>query len=494
LTPLVSRDAVFTMQDSGHLAAHHTGTGALLWSATVAPGQRPAAPLLCGTVLVTTGEQLTGFDARSGRQLWRVATTTATPEKAWHDGGYVVLTGAGLAVRAADGTVVTDKLPRTTTAPVVADGVAYFAGEKITAVRLDDFQTLWSVNGAPIVGAPVIADGLLYTLSANQQLTAREAANGHTVYAERLGQEACPAGHLIALPGRIYAVNLGASGRTAIVKTGRQFAVAWEYFTKPGAASPTFGGDRQYVRVGARLHAVGGKDPAPPVAPVFVRPTPLAMVPAGATTTPLVIDQAPAEWLTLGPLPNRDLETDHLTALQGRARAVPVKGATVELGGRHYEFAPLATNKWNTGKHTGNVPVITLIAGAQKLADHPSIGGTNFNSTTYLFTVLQTDAPRYVKLSIWSPGQFDNRKDLDYRAWLGGQQVTERDVIRLEAGAYPFLVQATVGTVPPWGLGWIRPHFVDAAGDGAAIQENYDKATALWPKYAEESTQPFTLD
>jgi hypothetical protein len=43
-------------------------------------------------------------------------------------------------------------------------------------------------------------------------------------------------------------------------------------------------------------------------------------------------------------------------------------------------------------------------------------------------------------------------------------------------------------------MGWIRPHLIDAAADGAAVQQRYEAAVARWPAYAIESKQPFTLE
>lgn len=501
-TPFVTRGAVYTVLGSGHVAAHNF-SGRPLWAASVAPGRGMASPVLCGRVLVVQGAKLTGLDSRTGKLLWEVArpdtAPAGPPEKVMIGGEHVAVTGWGAAVRVGDGKVVSGSLPAS--APAIAKGIACWCGAKSVALRLPattgdgaKFEELWSVAGDETVGSPVVWDGLLYSLTPEQELVVRHIATGQTVYRQSLGKGTSPDGNLVALNGRIYAVNLGPNHRTAIVKAGRQFVLEWEYFTAGAAAVPTFLTDRQYVRVGNRVHALGGADPSAPVAPVFVKPAPLAQTPAGAVVTPLVVGEAPAEWLTLGPLNGRDLETDHLASLGGRDKAVPTAGSSIEVAGAKHAFGPVAANQWLKHAHTRDTAVITLITGREKLAVHPSIAGTNFNNTTYLFTIVNNDALRYLRLSIWSPGQFDNRKDLDYRAWLGGQRITEHDVIRLEPGRYAFLIQASVGQTPPWGMGWIRPHLIDAAADGAAVQQRYEAAVARWPAYAIESKQPFTLE
>ncbi|MEX1097202.1 MAG: PQQ-binding-like beta-propeller repeat protein [Planctomycetales bacterium] len=195
------------------------------WSTPiVVPGREGQRELI-----VNAQDELRGYDARTGREQWKVGGMT----------GWV------------------------TPSPVFGDGLIFAASGRdgpTLAVRpggagdVTETRVVWRERrGAPYVCSPLLYDGLLYVHNEAGILSCFEAATGKTVYRERLaGKFSASAA---AGDGKLYVSNEG--GDTFVVRAGRKFEIlAKNPLEEEILASPAISGGRLFLRTRTRLFCI----------------------------------------------------------------------------------------------------------------------------------------------------------------------------------------------------------------------------------------------
>jgi outer membrane protein assembly factor BamB len=184
--------------------------------------------------LVSPGsEVLYSYDPATGKELWRAryAPGSYTPSLTPVYGGGLVFSASG---RGAAELLA-----------VKPDG----AGD-VTASHV-----AWRVAGkdVPLTPSPVLADGLLYTVSDAGAAVCTEAATGKTVWREPLG------GSYIASPIHDGACVyfFGGAGKTTVLRAGRTFEKLAENRLDGGfMASPAVDGDALILRTKTHLYRI----------------------------------------------------------------------------------------------------------------------------------------------------------------------------------------------------------------------------------------------
>ncbi|MFP4054581.1 MAG: hypothetical protein ACLFV7_12040, partial [Phycisphaerae bacterium] len=95
-----------------------------------------------------------------------------------------------------------------------------------------------------------------------------------------------------------------------------------------------------------------------------------------------------------------------------------------------------------------------------------------FFTTSYFFTVIDSDKPRWVRL------------DTDYggaTVYLAGVKLESGDIFRLQKGLYPMMVVAPITETTPWGKHLMKPHLVELEKEEAEA-----KVARLRAVHAEE--------
>src|SRR6185436_16056323 len=171
-----------------------------------------------------------GYDPRTGRELWKVQYN--------------------------DWSVA----PR----PLFHNGLAYFTTgltkKELLAVKTDgqgdvtDTHVAWRLKtGIGKYSSPILVDGLIYTASDESFISCVNAANGETVWTERVG------GKFAASPiygdGRLYFSDQ--QGTTLVLKPGRKLEVlAKNSLDKGCMASPAVAGKSLYLRTRTHLYRI----------------------------------------------------------------------------------------------------------------------------------------------------------------------------------------------------------------------------------------------
>jgi outer membrane protein assembly factor BamB len=515
-TPIVREGRVYAAFDNG-LVGCVNADGERLWATTieVAGGaRRVAAPILSEDVVVVQGKQLIGLSVRDGQELWSVPLPDGEPygppAKARLDGVNVLLTGWGAWVRAMDGKVLGTNLPRAVSAsPVVDRGVVYCCGPapgrqtnrlaalKLPATTSDDAgpQPLWQKDapGAPYVGSPLVVGEILYVLDDRCVLHAIEAATGTPLYARKLipddeRTDVAPAAGLLMAGDCVYAVNLGKLCRTVIFKPGREYAEVWQYAVFCGVGEPAFIEDRQVVRGGTRLYGLAGDTPSPPQELRAVKLAPLAAAELrqGAPVNKFADNTIPDNWVFAGPFPQRSLETDHLAALGGRGKTVAAAGLSVTHGGTTRRFQPLLpAHRFTDKRFTAGMPSIDITLALNRA----------YNTTSYFFTVIENDGPRFVRFEPLTPDGicWNYKSRLETAAFLGGKKLGKDEVLELEKGCYALMLQSTLGECETWGHIWMGPRLVDVSAHFSRKLARSAKRQASWPAYLASQKGLFVL-
>ncbi len=120
-----------------------------------------------GVVYVAAGDRLTAVDLKKGKQKWAHKTAAAKDANEDAAGGAVIVQGGGAAQIRMILSGAMGGGPGALTAPAVAGGVAYYGGDGLHALDLKTKQELWRLKtDNPVVGAPVVIDGVLYFITA----------------------------------------------------------------------------------------------------------------------------------------------------------------------------------------------------------------------------------------------------------------------------------------------------------------------------------------
>jgi hypothetical protein len=113
--------------------------------------------------------------------------------------------------------------------------------------------------------------------------------------------------------------------------------------------------------------------------------------------------------------------------------------------------------------------------------DVTAIHRRTWDTTGMMALAVQNDRDRFVRFTTLPGGGWHNRARLELRAFLGGVEIGETTLVRLPAGAFVLLLQTSMGDCDPWGKIFIRPRFLDAAGDwkrNLAVEEERRLAAA----------------
>ena len=161
---------LFVSTGYGQLISMEAGNGKVLWRQTL-PFPARTAPMVAGSLvaLISQNDLLLTFDAQNGTPGWRFTGEVGTPGST-----AVAVTGA----------------------PAFADGivVAGFASGMLAALDANSGTPVWeqsyasafgqasSLDFSDIVGAPVIANGVVYAISLGQTLMAVDLHSGAKVW------------------------------------------------------------------------------------------------------------------------------------------------------------------------------------------------------------------------------------------------------------------------------------------------------------------------
>ena len=228
---------------------------------------------------------VSGFDAASGRNLWRT-DTQGEDDRSTNVGGGIAVEGDTvfaatgraemLGLDAASGSIKwRQKLPAAArSAPTVAEGRLFLAtlDNQVLGLSVADGKKLWSYQAqAPdttVLGlpAPAYADGILVCGFGSGDVLALRAANGSVVWGESLASArgrtsvsdlSSVRGMAVISNGRVYAIGLGRLMLAIDLRSGRRL---WE--REVGSTeTPWLAGDWLFIMSSeAQLAAISAAD------------------------------------------------------------------------------------------------------------------------------------------------------------------------------------------------------------------------------------------
>jgi len=272
-TPVSDGDVVVVIFGSGIVAAFSI-EGKGRWfkyveAARIGFGHSTSPVIADGKVIVHYSD-LVALDLKDGREVWRAKTAArhGSPVVAKIGGAAVVVTAGGAAVKAADGTILTDRMFRLGhCSPVIHNDAVYAMGNgKVVAVALPktaETSAEWKVRweGAGMrqrrFASPVVHDGLIYGVTETGILDVMDENTGKLVYRKRLD---------FGRRGRVYPsptiaggfVFLGSdNGTTLVLKPGRKYEEVARNELEPFSGAPVFIGTRMYVRGRTNMYCIG---------------------------------------------------------------------------------------------------------------------------------------------------------------------------------------------------------------------------------------------
>jgi outer membrane protein assembly factor BamB len=243
-SPTIVGDRVVVQNDrhkESFLAAYDLASGKEVWRTPHDEYPSWATPLAVRvgsrTVVVTNGgKHIRGFDAATGRELWRLSDNNTQVK-------------VPTPVAAGDLVIVTGGYPS--------------GGRPIYAIRpggsgdLGKDAIAWQTDrGAPYTGTPLVLDGILYVCTDNGILSAYDAATGARIYQQRISPEAAGfSASPISAGGRIYLAS--EDGDVFVVRAGRTFELlATNRMGEVTMATPAVAGDTLLVRTQSQLVAI----------------------------------------------------------------------------------------------------------------------------------------------------------------------------------------------------------------------------------------------
>jgi len=234
---------------------------------------RAASPVLVGERLLVHFGPLICLEAATGKLLWKnehAKATYGTPAPARVGVVDVVITPKGQVVRVADGKILAADLGNCMyPSPVVQGSVVYFIDGAMTAVRLPEkaadqieCKELWSgeITGE-FFASPLVHGGRIYAVDKAANYYVIDANTGKTLLNKTLEFPRTDAPHVypsLCLAGKqLFASN--DAGDTLRLEPGDQGAVTGSNSLPRGSgATPTFSGQRMFVRGGKILYCIGG--------------------------------------------------------------------------------------------------------------------------------------------------------------------------------------------------------------------------------------------
>ena len=199
-----------------------------------------------------------------------------------------------------------------------------------------------------------------------------------------------------------------------------------------------------------------GREAAPGIPPAAGY-TPGKGVPVGR----LDASRMPDEWIYIGGFLPKAGE-DPLAALGGPSKARPEVGTEVKFADRSETFRPLS-HEQKKGRYNDAIDVTNAI-------------GRVMNSTSYFYTVIENDQPRWVRLVTGHGG---------VTVYVSGVALKDGDVARIEKGVHPLMVAIAIGETNPWGVIHMQPRFLEQTEEQAKariaeIRADYDEQLKDW--------------
>jgi outer membrane protein assembly factor BamB len=278
-TPVSDGKQVWVFYGTGIVAAYDLD-GTRRWSNCYDQRQttsygRTASPVLIGDRLLVHFGSLVCLEAGTGMLLWKNDTAKAsygTPAPARIGSTDVVITPKGQVVRVADGkSLATDLGNCMYSSPIVQGRTVYFVDGDMVAVRLPEqaadqieCQELWAANlTGDFYASPVIDGGRIYTIDKAAKFYVIDANTGKTVLSRQLelppparrdGANVYPS---LCLAGKHLFVSNDA-GDTVLLEPGDPGTMVGAGCLPGGSGgTPTFSGQRMFVRGGRLLYCIG---------------------------------------------------------------------------------------------------------------------------------------------------------------------------------------------------------------------------------------------
>ena len=187
----------------------------------------------------------------------------------------------------------------------------------------------------------------------------------------------------------------------------------------------------------AALAVMGDQTAGTPPAVITIAPDAEAVA-DGVPVVRFADDQVITEWLNCSGLVEDpawrpgvpELQQDPLAPLGSAAKFRPRVGTKVTYRGIAREFAALNDEHIFRDVYTDQRPAIALLR-----PEH-----LKGQTLEYYYTILSNDKPRLIRIDL------GDRYLWAERIWINGQPVQENEVVRLEAGRYPILIEARVPT------------------------------------------------
>jgi outer membrane protein assembly factor BamB len=251
-SPVIDDGVVYVQADvlpTGFLAAFSLADGRELWRTPREDVPTWSTPTIHDlgdrkVVLVNGWKQAGGYDARSGKEVWR-------------------LTGQG-------------DIPVPT--PFVADGLVFLSqahgpGSPVYVVRADakgdvtlagdarsNQQVVWSLErGGSYIPTPIVYDGVLYVGRDNGVFAAFRARTGEPLYQQRLGGGAGGvSASLVAADGKVYVTS--EDGDVYVLKAGESYELlATNSLGEVAMATPAIADGTLFFRTRSRIVAIRDK-------------------------------------------------------------------------------------------------------------------------------------------------------------------------------------------------------------------------------------------
>jgi len=232
-----------------------------------------ASPLITDNKLIVhIIPELTALDLKTGDQIWKTESkgTWGTPVVLNIGNQDAVYTTGGDLIRASDGKLISNNTPLPWTCPIT-DGKKLFIVDKNGAFALElpssleegkKMNQLWNIPATEArndryYASPVIHEGLLYAITRKGHFMVIDAEKGELIYEKKLdlGGTTYPS---ILLAGKYLLVSSD-TGKTAVLKPGREFSQIGINNLENFRSTPIFEGNLMYIRGLKNLYCIGKK-------------------------------------------------------------------------------------------------------------------------------------------------------------------------------------------------------------------------------------------
>lgn len=224
------------------------------------------SPRLAGGVLAVQFDHLFGLDPETGAEKWKIKTAWrwGSPVVASFGKRDILYTCSGAALDAATGQDLPGQgLPKLEyNSPSLTEGVLYYVQAKPKAFALpakpeDTPRSLWPDITLPegrYYATPLIHDGLVYAINAKGALSVLDKTTGELLYSQQYPFSTTYPSPTLA--GN-YVFLSCESGKTVVIKAGRQYEEVARNSLEPFRSCPVFSGSRLYIRGQKHLWCIG---------------------------------------------------------------------------------------------------------------------------------------------------------------------------------------------------------------------------------------------